>query len=117
MALLTRTRMFLAALLFIAFMVPGKVDAADWREDAGVGVGLTAGNVIFVPLKAILTVVAVPQTALSFIATGGDTEVAKQIFENGTEGPFLITPPLARTGVGERPELNAPGAMARETQK
>jgi hypothetical protein len=42
----------------------------------------------------------------SFIVTGGNVEVTKQIFENTVEGPYLITPAVARAGIGERPELD-----------
>jgi len=109
-----KIRIIGATLFLSTFMAAAGVYAADWREEAGVGIGVTAGNMWVIPIKAILTVMAVPQSALAFVTSGGDTEVAGQILRNGTEGPYLITPSLARTGIGSRPELEARSAVARE---
>ena len=43
--------------------------------------------------------------ALSFVLTGGDAEVTRQMWRDTTEEPYLITPDLARKSIGERPEL------------
>jgi hypothetical protein len=44
--------------------------------------------------------------ALSFIVTGGNLDLTKQIWQDTTEPPYLITPEVARKGIGERPELS-----------
>ncbi len=43
--------------------------------------------------------------ALSFVVTGGDAELTRQIWQDSTQGPYLITPVEARRAIGERPEL------------
>jgi uncharacterized protein YoaH (UPF0181 family) len=75
-------------------------------EKAGVAVGVSAGNVIFLPAKAISTSMGVFFGALSFVLTGGDTEIMRQAWRDSTEGPYLITPEVARKAIGSRPNLS-----------
>lgn len=84
---------------------PALSHAEDAIEYAGVGVGLTAGNVLFLPIKAIAVGAGLLSGALSFVVTGGNADLTKQIWRDTTEGPYLITPEVARMAVGERPEL------------
>ena len=84
---------------------PALGNAADVIENAGVGVGLTAGNMLFLPIKAISVSVGVLSGALSFVLSGGNADLTKQIWRDTTEGPYLITPDVARMAVGQRPEL------------
>src|SRR5262247_1070091 len=75
-------------------------------EKAGVALGVSAGNVIFLPAKAISTSMGVFFGALSFVLTGGDTEIMRQAWRDSTEGPYLITPEVARNAIGRRPNLS-----------
>jgi hypothetical protein len=84
---------------------PALSHAEDAIEYAGIGVGLTAGNALFLPAKAISVSVGVVTGALSFILSGGNADLTKQIWRDTTEGPYLITPEVARMAVGQRPEL------------
>jgi len=59
----------------------------------------------FVPIKAISVVMGLTGGALSFVLTGGDAELTRQMWRDTTEEPYLITPDLARKSIGERPEL------------
>ncbi|MGH7769836.1 MAG: hypothetical protein ACREQP_20500 [Candidatus Binatia bacterium] len=93
------------AIVFILALSPLPLQAADPIEAAGVGVGLTVGNAIFVPVKALSVGWGLTVGALSFILSGGNADLTAQIWNDVTEGPYLITPELARTAVGERPEL------------
>jgi hypothetical protein len=43
--------------------------------------------------------------ALSYVVTGGNADLTRQIWRDTTEGPYVITPEVARMGVGQRPEL------------
>jgi hypothetical protein len=43
--------------------------------------------------------------ALSFVLTGGDDEVTKQVWRDTLAGPYVITPEMAKKAIGERPEL------------
>ena len=79
--------------------------AEDTIEKAGVAVGVTAGNLWFVPIKAITVGIGAISGALSYVVTGGNAELTQQIWSDTTDGPYLITPELARKAVGQRPEL------------
>ena len=94
------------AFLTIALLSPLPLFADNSQETTGVGVGLTAGNMWFVPIKAISVVMGLTGGALSYILTGGDAEVTRQMWQDTTAGPYLITPDLARKSIGERPELS-----------
>ena len=93
------------ALLTIALLSPLPLFAENSQETTGVGVGLTAGNMWFVPIKAISVIMGLTGGALSFVLTGGDAELTRQMWQDTTAGPYLITPDLARKSIGERPEL------------
>src|SRR3972149_4551567 len=94
------------ALLIIILLSPLPLFAESSQETVGVGVGLTAGNMWFLPIKAISVVMGLTGGVLSYVVTGGDTEVARQMWQDTTAGPYLITPDLARKSIGERPELS-----------
>ena len=68
------------------------------------GVGVTFGNVVFVPFKAISAVWGLGMGGLSFILSGGDTELTRQSWRDITEEPYVITEEFARQSVGTRPE-------------
>jgi hypothetical protein len=97
----------IVAVTVLTFSLAGAVLAQenDPIETAGVGVGITAGNAFFVPMKAISVVLGAGIGGLSFILSGGNAELTRQIWQDTTQGPYLITPELARQGVGSRPEL------------
>jgi P pilus assembly chaperone PapD len=93
-------------MLIVAILVaPLSVSAEDAIEKAGVGVGVSAGNAVLLPIKAVSVLVGLTVGAVSFIFSGGNAELTKQIWNDVTEGPYVITPEVARTGIGERPEL------------
>jgi hypothetical protein len=94
-----------AASLGLVLSFPFSLRAGDPVENAGVGIGVTAGNMLFVPSKAISLVSGLTAGALSFLLTGGDVEVTRQAWQNTLQGPYVITPSIARTAIGERPEL------------
>lgn len=100
-----RLRSSIIAALILA-LCPMSLQAADPIEAAGMGVGLTAGNAVFVPLKSISVGWGLVAGGLSFVLSGGNADLTKQIWSDVTEGPYLITPEVARKAVGERPELN-----------
>ena len=92
-------------LLTLTSIAPAHLQAEDVIEKAGVVTGVTVGNTIAVPLKAVSMAIGALSGALSFIVTGGDTEVTKQVWRDTSEGPYIVTPELARKSVGQRPEL------------
>ena len=97
-----------AAILWaLSSALSSRAQAEEVIEKAGVATGVTAGNAIAMPLKAVTMVIGAFSGVLSFIVTGGDTEVTRQVWRDTSEGPYLITPELARMAVGKRPELEA----------
>lgn len=105
MSRLTKIKSLSSALLMIALLSPLPLSANDLTEKAGVGIGITAGNMWFVPIKSISFFWGLTEGTLSFILTGGNAELTQQIWEDTTQGPYLITPEVARSAIGERPEL------------
>jgi hypothetical protein len=93
------------AALFLLSVCPSSLTAQDAVEAAGVGVGVTAGNLVFLPAKAISVSVGLIGGALSFVLTGGNADLTKQIWRDTTQGPYLITPEVAHKAIGRRPEL------------
>lgn len=105
MSRLTPAKVLPLLLAVALLLAPLSAPAEDAIEKAGVGVGVTAGNVIALPMKAMSVFVGLTFGALSFVLSGGNAELTKQIWNDVTEGPYVITPEVARTGIGERPEL------------
>ena len=106
--MLRRIRIHWAPLTFAIFLagsLTSGLRAEDGIEKAGVVIGTTVGNMVVIPAKAISTSVGLFFGALSFLLTGGDTEVTQQMWGYSTADPYLITPDLARKAIGERPEL------------
>jgi hypothetical protein len=80
--------------------------AEDAIEKAGAAVALTAGNVLFIPIKTISVSMGALSGALSFVVTGGNLDLTNQIWRDTTAGPYVITPELAKKAIGDRPELS-----------
>jgi hypothetical protein len=104
-----RLRVRIAAMtltaLLAAVVSAAPLHAEDNIEKAGVITGATVGNLVFVPLKAIAFSMGAFSGALSFVVTGGDREVTRQVWRDTLQGPYFITPELAKKAIGERPEL------------
>ncbi len=103
--MLSKVKFFFAALLLGVILSPPTLFADDFIEDAGVGVGVFVGNLIYVPVKITTMVFAVPQGVFSWLLTGGNDELTEQIIEDNLEGPYFISPELAEFAVGKRPDM------------
>lgn len=93
--------------LIIAGFSPSILKAQEPIEIAAIDIGVTAGNLVFLPAKAISVSMGAVTGALSFLLTG-NADLTRQIWRDTTEGPYLITPALARKAIGQRPELMEP---------
>jgi hypothetical protein len=91
--------------LILSSLAPAVLRAEDTIEKAGMAVELTAGNMWFIPAKFISVSTGILSGALSFIATGGNVDLTQQIWQDTLQGPYVITPELAKKSIGERPEL------------
>ena len=101
----SKVKFIFAALLLCALLSPPTVSADDFIENAGVGIGVTAGNLIYVPFKVTIMVFAVPQAAFYWLLSGGNDQLTKQFLEDTLDEPYFISPELARFAVGESPDL------------
>lgn len=96
----------IALALILSSLAPTGLLAEDVIEKAGVAVGVTAGNMWVIPLKAISVTNGILTGALSFVVTGGNLSLTQQIWQDTLQGPYIITPELAKKAIGERPELS-----------
>ena len=104
-ARLSKVKFFFAALLLCALLVPPTLFADGFIEEVGVGIGVGIGNLIYVPLKVTTVVMTLPQRFISWSLMGRGDQSTEQFLDEALEGPYLITPELARFAIGERPEL------------
>jgi hypothetical protein len=105
----SRKNTVLATLCFIALLIfPGRVYSDEPK--AGPGFGALMLNIFYLPVKATTVVWGVSSGALSYALSGGNAELTRQIWEDTTEGPYLITPEVVRASIGERPELERSNA-------
>jgi len=101
----TRWKLFAAAFaVALTLLSPPLLKAEDVVENAGVAIGVSIGNVLFLPIKAISMTIGALSGGLSYVVTG-NADLTKQIWQDTTQGPYVITPDLARTSIGQRPEL------------
>ena len=104
---LTKAKLSLITLaLVLNSPMSSVVGAEDAIEKAGAAVALTAGNALFIPIKAISVSMGALSGALSFVVTGGNLDLTNQIWRDTTAGPYVITPELAKKAIGDRPELS-----------
>ncbi len=102
-----RKRILLVALaLILSNFAPAVSRAEDTIEQAGMAVEMTAGNMWFIPAKFISSSIGILSGALSFVVTGGNVDLTQQIWQDTLQGPYVITPELAKKSIGERPELS-----------
>ena len=91
------------AVLLSGFFAAGS-RAEDAIETAGIAAGVTGGNMVVIPAKAVSVAMGVLSGALSLLLTW-NLDLSKQIWEDTTQGPYVITPEAAKKAVGDRPEL------------
>jgi hypothetical protein len=96
---------WIVSTILLANFAGSTLRAEDAIETTGMAVGQTAGNLVFLPAKIASVSIGWLSGALSYVLTGGNGDLTKQIWRDTSEGPYLITPEVARKGVGRRPEL------------
>ena len=97
-----------ALALILSNVAPAVLRAEDNIEKAGMAVEMTAGNMWFIPAKFISSSIGILSGALSFVVTGGNADLTQQIWQDTLQGPYVITPELAKKSIGDRPELSEP---------
>jgi hypothetical protein len=106
MVKMNKIKLFAISLSLLASTLnPFSARAEEALENAGIAVGVTAGNMLVIPAKAISTSLGLLFGSLSLVLSGGNTELTRQMWRDSTEGPYLITPEVAKKAIGERPEL------------
>ncbi len=96
----------LFTLTLMISLAPEACRADDVIEKTGMAVEMTAGNMWFIPAKFISSSIGALSGALSFVVTGGNADLTRQIWQDTLDGPYIITPELAKKSIGERPELS-----------
>lgn len=71
-------------------------------------------SIFYLPVKATTVAWGLTSGAMSYVLSGGNAELTRQIWRDTTEGPYLITPEIVRASIGERPELEKNSAAAAE---
>jgi hypothetical protein len=102
---MARNQFFKVALLTIVLLSPRPLLALDPVEGSAIGIGITSGNLWYAPIKVTTVLWGIVAGGVSFVGSGGDVEMTRRIWADVARGPYLITPSVARTAIGERPEL------------
>jgi hypothetical protein len=106
MSNINKIKLFTISLsLLVSSLRPSPLRAEEAIEKAGMAVGVTVGNMLMIPAKSISTSMGLLFGSLSLVLSGGNTELTRQIWRDTTEGPYAITPEVAKKAIGERPEL------------
>ena len=78
--------------------------AEDPIETAGIATGVTIGNTVLLPAKAVSVTFGLLNGVLSLLLAG-NMDLAKQTWQDTTSGPYVIDLDVAKKAVGDRPEL------------
>jgi hypothetical protein len=82
-----------------------RAEESFWRE-AGLGVGAGFATVLYVPAKAVYALLGVATGGIAYCVTGGDVEVANEIWNASINGTWVLTPPMLDGA--EKIHFNAP---------
>jgi hypothetical protein len=82
-----------------------KAEESFWRE-AGLGVGAGFATVLYVPAKAVYALLGAATGGVAYCVTGGDVEVANEIWNASINGTWVLTPPMLDGA--EKIHFNAP---------
>lgn len=93
-----------ALLLFsLSPVAPGTAAENPWKE-AGLGVASVLGSAIYSPVKVTYAALGALAGGVTWVATGGNTEVAQNIWEPSLRGDYVVTPQM----LGNRSSSSAP---------
>jgi hypothetical protein len=70
---------------------PATARAAD-AKDVGVGAACAVSNLLYGPGKLLLALLGSFTAGLGYAVTGGDTDVARKIFDSSVQGDYVIEP-------------------------
>jgi hypothetical protein len=87
-------RMVAAALALTAFLgAPARAaDDGSWAEDAGWGTLTMLANVAYMPAKLVYSVLGGVTGSFAFALTGGDLDVAENVWVPSMGGTYVLTP-------------------------
>jgi hypothetical protein len=85
--------------------VPAQAEENPWRE-AQIGAGAGLSNLLYVPAKAIFAVFGGLIGGVAWAVTGGDLEVANDIWNASMNGTWVVTPAMLQGK--EKIHFNAP---------
>lgn len=97
----------LAVPLFLLLLGPVGAGTAraegPWKE-AGLGVASVLGSAIYSPVKVTYAALGAFAGGVTWVATGGNTDLAQKIWEPSLRGDYVITPQT----LGSRGSSSAP---------
>ena len=95
----------ICAVLMSVSASPAQAEESFWRE-AGMGAGAGISTVFYVPAKAIYAVLGAATGGIAYCVTGGDVEVANEIWNASINGTWVVTPAMLEGN--EKIHFNAP---------
>ena len=82
-----------------------QAEESFWRE-AGLGAGAGLSTVFYVPAKAVYAALGAATGGIAYCVTGGDVEVANEIWNASINGTWVLTPAMLEGT--EKIHFNAP---------
>ena len=90
----------IAALLLTAARPAAAVEAPDYANDFGVGVGTVLCNLVYMPVKVVYATLGGLTGGFAYVLTAGRMDTASSIWRPSMGGTYVITPSMLR---GEDP--------------
>jgi hypothetical protein len=90
----------LAALVLVTARPAAAVEAPDYANDFGVGVGTVLCNLVYMPVKVVYATLGGLTGGFAYILTAGRMDTASSIWRPSMGGTYVITPSMLR---GEDP--------------
>ncbi len=83
-------------LLFVSALGAGEARAEGAWKEAGLGVASVLGSVIYSPIKVHYAALGAVTGGVAWVVTGGNAELAREIWEPALGGDYVITPQMLR---------------------
>ncbi len=96
----TERRRLVAALAMAIALAAARpaaaIDAPEYANDFGLGVGTVLCDLVYMPLKVVYATLGGITGGFAFVLTGGRTEIASAIWRPSLGGTYVLTPGMLR---------------------
>ncbi|MFQ5683382.1 MAG: hypothetical protein ACE5HC_08940 [Candidatus Binatia bacterium] len=91
-----RTKVLVVSGLFLLLSFAGenKASAENAWKKAGLGVASVVGSTLYAPVKVSYAALGAVTGGVTWIVTGGNTELSQKIWRPALGGDYLITPEM-----------------------